>query len=474
MENIIGRKFEQNILKSCYDSPRSELVVMYGRRRVGKTFLIRQFFGDRFDFFLTGIYDGTKREQLATFNRRLCLHSGEEYPTPEDWAEAFEQLKQYLTSLGERKILVFIDEIPWLDTQKSRFMKNFELFWNEWASMRGNIKLIVCGSATTWMLKNLIHAKGGLYNRSTRKIKLSPFSLCECEHLLAQNGFAWNRYQIAEAYMIFGGIPYYLQILQKEYSLIQNVDILFFKENAELKGEYDILFKSLFKNSTLYRDIVETLAENTKGMTRKQLVDSLKVTDGGSFSDMLDNLENCDFVRAYSAMGKKERDVLYQLTDPFILFHLKFVKGYKGQDENRWSNMIDSPSRRAWSGYSFEQMCLHHIRQIKSKLGISGVSSDIYSWSAKAREGVHGAQIDLLIDRRDQVINLCEMKFSQSPYELTESYLNHMLERMEIFRTDTKTTKALYLTMVTTYGLKPNAYSGMIQSEVVLDDLFQI
>lgn len=469
---IIGREQEQSVLKECYNSDKAELIAVYGRRRIGKTFLVKNFFKEKFDFYITGIYQGSKKEQLAFFNKQLCKYSNIAYPQVDNWFDAFDQLKHYISGLTKKKIVIFIDELPWFDTTRSRFVKAFELFWNSWAADQPKIKLIVCGSATTWMMSHLLGSKGGLHNRVTRRIKLSPFTLAETETFLKTQGVVWNRYQMVEAYMILGGTPYYLQMLQKGFSLSQNVDYLFFSQNAELKTEYDFLFRSLFNDSVLYKSAVELLSKKAKGMTRKEMLTALKIQEGGAFSEVLENLCNCDFIRKYSAFGKKERDVMYQLTDLFTLFYLKFVKNSNGRDEHLWSNMIDSPERRAWNGYSFEQVCLHHISQIKHKLGISGIQSDVCSWSYKAEENAKGGQIDLVIDRRDQIINLCEMKYSTSEYEITKRYNDEIQERRELFRAVTKTRKALHLTMVTTYGIRNNAYSGMIQSQVTLDDLF--
>lgn len=470
---LIGRRQEQKTLDACCKSDKAEFIAIYGRRRVGKTYLVKSFFQGKFDFYVTGIYQGTKAEQIAFFTKQLRDYSGIPYPQADNWFDAFDQLKHYIGSIKKDKVVVFIDELPWLDTPKSGFLKALELFWNSWAADQAKIKFIVCGSATTWMISHIFGSKGGLHNRVTRKIKLLPFTLAETEEYLISRKIVWNRYQTAEAYMILGGTPYYLQMLQKEYSLSQNIDLLFFSENAELKDEYDFLFRSLFNDSSLCKSIVELLARKAKGMTRAELVKALRQPEGGTFSEILENLCNCDFIRKYSAFGKKERDVLYQLTDLFTLFYLRFVRNSNEQDPHRWSNMIDAPERRIWSGYSFEQLCLHHIPQIKEALGISGIQSDVCSWTMKAEEGGKGAQIDLLIDRKDQIINLCEMKYSTSEYEITKRYNEEMQERREIFRSQTKTRKALHLTMVTTYGIKDNAYAGMIQSQVTMDDLFR-
>lgn len=474
-QSIIGREAETGLLEECYRSGKAELVAVYGRRRIGKTFLVKNIFMDRLDFVITGMYDGSLKEELAIWNQKLTEHSGQSYPAAQSWIEAFSQLKRYIQSLKKDRIVIFIDELPWFDTPRSRFVKAFEQFWNDWASSQSSLMIIVCGSATTWMNENIITQKGGLHNRVTRKIKLSPFNLYETSQFLASKNIKWSDHQIAECYMILGGTPYYLDLLRKEYSLAQNIDFLFFKTNAELSEEYGILLKSLFKKAEVYRKTIEILGKNGKGMTRKELAAKIKVSQGGGLSTILENLENCDFIRSYSAFGKKSRDVMYQLCDMFILFNLRFVVGGKGRDESFWSNSMDNPARRAWSGYAFEQLCFNHIPQIKDCLGIKGVLSNVCSWSRPADKdnGVKGRQIDMLIERRDQVINICEAKFSVVKYVMTEKYLHEMNARMEDFRMSVNTGYALHLTMIASAGLARNAYSDQVQSVVTLKDLMK-
>jgi len=470
-KEIIGRELEIRLLEEAYNSGKPELVAVYGRRRIGKTYLVKTLFQNRFDFFVTGQYEGKLADELYLWNRKLVECSGIFYPMPKNWTEAFDQLRHYLGTLeGKRRILVFIDEMPWLDTSKSKFVRAFENFWNDWASSRDNLMIIICGSATTWMNDNVIAQKGGLHNRVTRKVKLSQFSLHETSLFLERKGIKWTRHQIAE-----GGTPYYLDLLQKGYSLPQNIDFLFFRKNAELDGEYNVLLKSLFKDSQIYRRVIEALANRAKGMTRKEICDDVKFSDGGTLTIVLENLMNCDFVRSYSAFGKKDRDTMYQLGDMFILFYLKFVRKGNGTDESFWSNSIDDPSRRTWSCYAFEQLCFSHIPQIKERLGIRGVLSNVCSWYRPGNKdkGIKGRQIDMLIERRDRVINVCEAKFSVRPYTITEKYLAEMNERMEDFRETTGTKSALHLTMIASSGLVPNECSGEIQSVVTLDDLFK-
>ncbi len=475
-QKIIGRKVEQELLKECHESKKPEFVAIYGRRRIGKTFLVKQFFKENFDFYFTGAYQASKKDQLFNFKMALEFHSGKKRKTPQTWLEAFFQLQDYLSGGGDKRRVVFIDELPWFDTPRSNFISAIELFWNQWASEQ-NIMLIVCGSATSWMVNKLLGDKGGLHNRVTRSIYLAPFTLGETEEFLLNNNIVFNRHQIVECYMTLGGTPYYLNMLQPRLSLAQNINKLFFEENGELKREFDFLFRSLFKESKNYRKIVEALSKKARGMTRQEIIKECKIPDNGNLSVVLNDLCNCDFIRRFSPINKKQRDSVYQLTDLFSLFHLRYIKDSTGMDETFWTNTIDSPSHRAWCGYAFEQVCLHHIKQIKKALGINGVQTHICAWSmpaTKDADGKHieGAQIDLVIDRRDQTINLCEMKYSMNPFEITPSYLKHILHRRELFRQSTGTKKALHLTFVTTYGIVKNAQSGLIQSEVTIDDLF--
>ncbi|MBQ6083822.1 MAG: ATP-binding protein [Bacteroidales bacterium] len=467
---LIGRKEEQEILQRCVDSEKAEFVAVFGRRRIGKTYLVKRFFKDNFDFYITGIYECSKKEQLSNFQRQLRNYSGKKFKKPTDWFEAFDQLRQYLSNLTKERKIVFLDELPWLDTPKSNFTRALELFWNEWASDQPDLKLIVCGSATTWMTNKLLGDKGGLHNRVTQSIHLAPFTLKETEEYLLSKGIVWNRYQIVECYMILGGTPYYQSKLQKDLSLSQNIDNIFFSKNAELREEYSFLFRSLFKNSTIYQRVVELLSKETRGLTRKEICDKLKIEMSGNMTECLENLCNCDFLRKYNSFGNRKRDVTYQLIDMYTLFYLHHIKPNSLPDEHYWSNTFYTPAHTAWSGFAYELVCMNHIPQIKDALGIRSVQTNVYSW--RSTDENEGGQIDLVIDRKDQIINLCEIKYSTSEYELTKDYMQRIQERRESFRKQTRTSKALHLTFITTYGLKKNAFYGMIQSSIDMESLF--
>ena len=476
---IIGREYEQKVIQSYLDSGKAELVAVYGRRRIGKTFLVKSIFDNQFDFAFTGLYNVSRAVALSQFQKRLEEYSGHEVKRLKDWFEAFDALRDYLNALQKDRIVVFLDEIPWMDTPKSNFLPAFSQFWNDWASMKSNLKLFVCGSATTWMLSKFIGDKGGIYGRVCRSIWLAPFSLKETELFLREvKGIEMTRHQLVKAYMVLGGIPYYLDMLIRNVPLDICIDELFFRQGAPLRQEFDFLFRSLFNESKIYKGVVGLLATKLKGLTRQEILEGLKLREGGLLSEVLDNLMKCDFIRKYTAIGKTDRDALYQLTDLFSLFHIKYVEDHSGQDEHLWSKLVGRGQMTAWSGYAFEQVCLHHLPQIKQALGIAGIIADVHSWSCRPfidKDGTSwkGSQVDLLIDRADEVINLCEVKYAADKYVITADYEEHLRSRATLFRNVTRTRKSVIHTFITTFGIAHNLHSSIVQSEVTMDDLFR-
>ena len=453
MDDIIGRVKEMKQLDRVMSSKKSEFVAVYGRRRVGKTFLIREYFNYTFDFQLTGLANATTRQQLTNFHAVLQRHS----PLVEDqistnWFAGFQKLITYLESIQEdRKKIIFLDELPWLDTARSDFMIALEHFWNSWATNRKDIVLITCGSAASWMINKLINNHGGLHNRVTARLKIFPFDLKETEQFLKIKNSVIDRYQILQLYMVMGGIPFYLDAISPEKSAAQNIEEMCFRKGALLATEFNNLFASLFKNPTKYELIITTLAAKTKGMTRKELSRSADLPTGGGLTDMLNELEESGFITRYTAFGTKQHNSTFRLSDFYSLFYLRFIKNNTNQNEGIWLNSIDAPTQRTWAGYAYEQICMAHIPQIKKALGISGVVANTFSWKSKNAE--KGAQIDLVIDRRDQVVNLCEVKYSINPFTITKSYADNLRNKVGAFRSETKTRKTLFLTMITTYGL---------------------
>ena len=470
---IIGRKKECERLDECMNADQAQLVIVYGRIRVGKTYLINEYFENRFAFKITGSYGQPKEVQLKIFDTSLSRQNGVNKLNSKDWFEAFNSLRDYLETLDtNEKQVIFFDEMPWLYTQKSSFLAAFEWFWNDWASTRRNLIFIVCGSATSWMDEKIANNKGGLFNRQTCKLFLKPFSLNEVEEYLQSKNIEWSRYDIVQCYMIMGGIPYYLSLLNSKLSLSQNIDALFFTDRGELSDEFEHLYRTLFTNSASYIKVVEALSKKKGGLTRDELLKSTGRQTGGELSVILKNLELSGFIRISNFFNKKKKNALYQLCDYYTSFYFKFIKDNYGKDEHYWSNAVDNPAKRTWEGLVFEQICRDHVTSIKKKLGISGVLSEESSWYVRGDTEIQGAQIDLLISRRDHVTNLCEIKFSTGEYSIDKDYDLKLRNKVEAFRRDTNYKGTIQLVMITTFGLKKNQYSSLIQNQIVLDDLF--
>lgn len=468
---MVGRIAEQAELRALLDNSESVFAAVYGRRRVGKTYLVRKTFGNHFAFDHVGLSSGKMSDQLESFRNSLIAHGHRKCPVLKSWIGAFEELKKLLDRGKSTKKIVFIDELPWMDTSKSRFIPAFEHFWNSWAAWRNDIVLIVCGSATSWLLNKVINSKGGLHNRVTKRIRLEPFTLAECEQLSAEKGLALDRHQIAECYMVFGGVAYYWSLLEKGLSVAQNIDRLFFSQNGALRGEYQELYKSLFRVPEPYERIVCALGTRKVGMTRSAVAEAAGLNDNGALTKYLEELEQCGFVRKYLAFGKIGKDALFQLVDNFTLFYFCFRTAIQRGAENHWLEKLDAQSHVVWTGLAFERVCLLHVQQIRIALGISGVATNVCSWSG-ADENGRRAQIDLLLDRNDRVITLCEMKFADEAYALTKKDIESLRHKRAAFRFATGTRRAVHLTMVTAEGLEHNSYRNEIQRELTLDDLF--
>lgn len=481
-ENIIGREQEIEKLENYISSRKSEFIAIYGRRRVGKTFLVKELFENRFAFRVTGKDNVITKEQLASFSFALNDQLGIEADVT-NWPEAFRLLQKTLEKMPDGTKIIFFDELPWFDTYASNFISALEHFWNDWAFYRSDIKLIACGSATTWMLNQVINSRGGLHNRITHNILLSPFKLHEVEEYFKSQGFYYERPEIIECYMAMGGVAYYLSLFETNKSVAQNIQQLCFTRGGELTEEFERLFNSLFKKADNHLAIVTALKNKGKGMTRLDLLDATGLANNGRFSQILKELEQCDFIRSYTPFGKSKKDMMYQLIDPFCLFYFKFMHNKGAFLDNHWVKMQTTAEYESWCGHAFEIVCLHHINEIVKALGIDGCINTPCSWSYRPTTKVladeeadedlkHGTQIDLLIDRSDRSISICEMKYCNGEYEISKAYDAHLVHRLKVFKKVTKTTKTLIPTFVTPHGLYNNMYARKINRQVTGNDLF--
>lgn len=477
---MVGRKKEIQELNDLYSSGNAEFVAIYGRRRVGKTYLVDQTFEGRITFRHTGLSpienrktdDGLLRSQLRSFHESMLRQGLEADHCPKDWIEAFFMLSMALQKIddGSRQ-LIFLDELPWMDTPRSFFITALENFWNGWACHRPNFMLIVCGSANSWIMNKLVNNHGGLYGRLTYQIKLSPFTLGECEEYFKSRNIDLTRYDIVQSYMILGGIPYYMGYMKRQLSLAQNIDNMFFIKGAQLRDEYNRLFSSVFDNPDRVKEVVAFLSRRNAGYTRDEIAAYLEISNGGTLSVILSALVASDFVIKYVPFGLSKRKVHYKLVDQFCLFYLKFVEGHDSLSEGFWLQNLSSQNIVTWRGLAFENVCFNHISQIKNALGISGVKTTQSAWS-KRGDDEEGAQIDLLISRADNIVNLCEIKFCNDLFTVDGDYYRVMMRRQSLLEPYLKRGMGIHNTLITTFGLFRNKYSGVFTNVVTLDELF--
>lgn len=476
-QTIIGREKEKEKLDKILQSNQSEFLALYGRRRVGKTFLVRQYLKNNLVFDISGTKDGTKDQQLLNFFSEYLYRTGRQKETqaPQSWHEAFGILANYLSELPQTsaKYVVFLDEMPWMETPKSEFISALEFFWNQHVSKMDNVLLIACGSASSWIRKNLINARGGLYNRITQRIKLMPFNLYETAVFIQSMGINLPQYQILELYMVMGGIPFYLKELEKGKSSTQLIDEICFSPQGLLREEYNQLYHSLFRNAENHISIIEALAARPQGLTRVDIATYTKISES-QLSKTLEELLECDFITLFQPFLNKKKDTVYKLTDLYSLFYLKFIKPNQGTGSKIWEQLSKQSTYTAWSGYAFENICMMHIGQIKAALGISGVFTKHSSWKFKGNDVLPGTQIDMVIDRADQIIHLCEAKFTQGNFALNNDYSAQLRLKKTIFKQATQTKKAVFTTLLTTYpALKNKYYLEEIDSEITMDKLFE-
>lgn len=478
--SLVGRQAERAVLHDALQSPDAELIAVYGRRRVGKTFLIRQTFANDTCFELVGMHDADLRTQLRSFAASLgrALTSPVPLEAPVAWHDAFGQLRSFLSARfkrRQRKQVVFFDEVPWLASRRSGFLSAFEHFWNSWGSQQTKLVVVLCGSAASWMLQNLVRQRGGLHNRVTRRLRVEPFQLGDGEALLQSRGVQLSRYQVLELTMALGGVPHYLAQVKRGESAAQAIDRLCFAREGQLRTEFDTLYASLFEQADRHEAVVRALAKRRRGLTRSALLEAAKLGSGGAATRVLDELEESGFLLQMPRLGREKRDAVYWLADEFSLFHLTWMQGVRPSGAQSWLRRQGTSAWRAWSGLAFESLALKHVAAIKHALGISGVETTEGSWEHRATgRNDQGAQVDLVIDRADHTLNLCELKFSEATFAVDKAYARELARKRDVFRQQTRSRKALFLTLITTHGLAENEHSrGLISNAVTMDALFE-
>ncbi len=472
---IVGRTEEQGIMQSYKKDKKAHLLAVIGRRRVGKTFLIREVYKDNKAFEMTGLKDAGTKKQLLNFAFQMSkyFNEGEIYENPNSWLEAFHRLTKELEALDSKiKPVVFFDELPWIVSRKSDFMEALGHWWNNWASQQ-NIIVVVCGSAASWMLKHLVNAKGGLHNRITKLITLMPFTLSETKAFLEAKSIRFSDYQIVQLYLSMGGVPHYLDHIVKGKSVAQNIQALCFEKDGILKSEFNNLYPALFDNAKRHIEIVKALASKASGLNRQEILKKTNMSEGGWFSDILNELETSGFISTFEPLENKKKDTIYRLTDEYSLFYLTFIDGYS--KSRNWLRISESQQYKIWSGYTFENVCIKHSDQIKKALGISGVQANINSYlHRKDSNFVQGFQIDMLIDRKDDIINICEMKFYASDFSINKTYAQNLRTKKEGLKAVTKTKKIVHLTFITVFGVVENPYKlDLVENDFTISIFFE-
>jgi len=467
---VIGREREKGIIENYIKKAGGQLITIVGRRRVGKTFFVNNTYKDRLDFTFIGTKDGSKENQLKKFSEQLNKYSGSQLPiqVPKSWDEAFSQLSIILTTKGKKKKIIFLDEFPWIDSHKSGFLDEFTYWWNSWAEKQ-NLVVILCGSAASWMIKKVISAKGGLHNRVTKNITMEPFTLAETKLFLDSKKIKLSYHQILQLYMVTGGIPFYLEDVERGASVHQNIQRMCFEKDGLLTKEFDNLYRALFDNPDRHIEIIKALATKWKGLTRSEIIETTKIKNGGTLTKTLDELEASSFITEIYPFGKKKKDKLYRLTDEYSLFYLRFMHE-KRRSALSWQSVAKSRHYTSWTGYAFENICIKHIDQVTKILGISGTDTTVSSFLEKSPDGF---QIDMLIDRADDTINICEMKFYNAEWKMTKEDALKLQNRREQFRLATKTKKVLLNTIISPYGIYKNEYAfEAVDKEMMGEQLF--
>jgi AAA+ ATPase superfamily predicted ATPase len=469
---ILGREKEIKILQRLLSSKQAEFLTLHGRRRIGKTFLIREFYQNKncIYFEVTGLKEGKKSEQLEIFRKALAQKF---YPNVhlapfKNWMEALEQLTHALEENINKRMVIFFDELPWLATKKSGLLPAIDHFWNTRWSKINKLVFIACGSAASWMLENLIYAKGGLHNRITEKIALQPFTLFEVSNFLAKNRIKYTRNQILQLYMVMGGIPYYLKWVQRELSVAQNINQICFNPNGGLFNEFEVLFSSLFDESHFHLDIIKYIAKSRKGVSRDEIIKNVShASSGGVLTKRLQELESAGFISSFVPYGNLGKEIYFRVIDEYTLFYLNWIQPAKRKlkllrgETPYWENVLNMPAYNSWSGNAFEALCIKHIDFILKALKLESLAIGASSWRYKPKNHVandQGVQIDLLIERKDAVINICEIKYSNKKFVIEKQYADNLRKKLQIFHEKTKTTSQLILTFISANGMKRNHY----------------
>lgn len=485
---ITGREKESAILLEAFQSKQAEFIVLYGRRRIGKTYLIEQLslMQKAYFFHVTGIKDAPIKEQLSEFAEGIgkTFYQGARIAAQKTWLEAFKDLSNAIESAlpKNKKVIIFLDELPWLCTKRSRLIQAIDYYWNRFWKNNPKIKFVICGSSASWIINKIIHNKGGLHNRYTQQMLLRPFTLSETKKFLAGKNINLNQQQVANLYMITGGVPYYLTYIKKGWSVAQTIDRLCFQKDAILYNEFDKLFESLFEDASVYKEIIRAISKKRHGLSLTEIEKYCRnISSGGTLTAKLKELEDAAFIKEFMPLGHRRQGKYYRITDEYCYFYLQWIEPLKKElsldydDNQMWTNYADTPEYYNWQGYAFESICYKHLNQIRKALNIhTGVSIGTWRYMPTKQENKKGAQIDLLFDRKDDVVTVCEIKYTKKPFAIDKTYMENIENKMMLYKQQTRLQKHISLIFISANGLKQNSYSDKhVDCVVLLSDLFE-
>jgi len=487
INKIIGRLKEKAILKDVFNSPRPEFVAIYGRRRIGKTFLIHNYFANNncIYFHMVGTQNSNMSIQLENFTKELSrlFYNEEPIQTPRSWREAFERLNKAIEityKTRSQKVVIFFDELPWIATPKSSFLESLEYTWNRFWGDLPYIKLIICGSSASWIIKKIINNKGGLHNRVTKTIILRPFLLKETKEYLESIGCKYKYPQILDIYMAVGGVPFYLKEIKKGLSAMQNINNICFRPDGLLFHEFINIFNSLYNHAEEYIEIIRVMAKTRSGISRTELEKKCKLSNkGGTFTEKLKSLEDAGFILSFVPFQHIQRGIFYKVIDEYSLFYLHWIENKHKtllkieMDNNYWQDKYKTPAWYSWAGYAFEAVCYKHLYIIRKVLNIPN-DSEASTWRYTPKNTTdNGTQIDLLFDRNDKAFTLCEIKYTEEPFVITKEYAKNLINKEDVFIKHNKTSKQIFIALISASGLKESVNSkSLINGLVTAEDLF--
>jgi AAA+ ATPase superfamily predicted ATPase len=408
MKQFIGRKVEIAQLTALIDLPRPSIAVIYGRRRVGKSELIRHVTQGKNVLSFEGLEGQPKHKQIKNFLFQLSAQSNIREKNISDWPDALILLRT-LTQDGQW--IIILDEFQWMANYQNELVSVIKMIWEKYLSQNPDLTLILCGSIASFM-KSKVLKSSALYGRTDYELNLHELNLSEISEFFPGKGSD----EVIDTAMLVGGIPKYLELISEYPSLYDALEPLAFSQDGFFKTEYDRLFASHFGKKPIFMKIIQTLATNPYGLTTGKLAKEMQVASGGTLCHQLDDLESAGFLHSIIPFDKPEGSKLrkYILMDAYVRFYHSIIRGSMKETtppNTQFHAIMSSPRYAAWAGMAFEFLCMRHHKEISRILGFHGIPYTAGPFFQRKTLDTPGVQIDLLFERSDKILVLCEMKY---------------------------------------------------------------